>query len=182
MAESLSSLSYRATWVKMTPEELAAAGRCDAPGVINEVSAANDIYINDYQKREDWIELYNTGTTTVDLSGYGLSDRLTSWQTIETRLRAAAEGDFCIVLYNPASRSRKDHLKKACDILMEKIENTRICGIVRNAGRDGEQASILTLEELKNTQADMFCTVFIGNSKTRKICANMVTPRGYLEK
>jgi len=74
VAESLSSLSYRATWVKMTPEELAAAGRCDAPVVINEVSAANDIYINDYQKREDWIELYNPTDSAIDLSGLYLTD------------------------------------------------------------------------------------------------------------
>lgn len=41
---------------------------------INEVSAANDIYISDYQKKSDWIELYNTTDSLIDLAGMYLSD------------------------------------------------------------------------------------------------------------
>ncbi len=37
----------------------------------------------------------------------------------------------------------------------------------------------MTLDELKDTQVDMFTTVFIGNSQTRNIKGKMVTPRGY---
>ncbi len=45
--------------------------------VINEFSAANytDVYDN-YNSRPDWIELYNAGTGSVDISGYYLSDKL----------------------------------------------------------------------------------------------------------
>ena len=38
---------------------------------------------------------------------------------------------------------------------------------------------MLTLGELRDTQVDMFTTVFIGNSETKVIGGKMVTPRGY---
>lgn len=44
------------------------------PVVINEVSASNSVYINDYFKKEDWVELYNTTSEDIDLEGYFLSD------------------------------------------------------------------------------------------------------------
>ena len=54
-----------------------------------------------------------------------------------------------------------------------------ICGYVRNIGREGEEYHILTLKELKDTEVDMFTTVFIGNSNTKVIDDKMETPRGY---
>ena len=48
-----------------------------------------------------------------------------------------------------------------------------------NINREGETARVMTLAELKDTQVDMFTTVFIGNSQTRNIDGKMVTPRGY---
>ena len=42
--------------------------------VINEVSAANSIYVNEYFKKNDWIELYNMTSHDIDLEGYYLSD------------------------------------------------------------------------------------------------------------
>ena len=61
----------------------------------------------------------------------------------------------------------------------KKKSGDTICGITRNIGRDGEEKRILTLDELLETQVDMFTTVFIGNSQTRKVGDAMVTPRGY---
>lgn len=116
---------------------------------------------------------------THDFAVISLSDRLTSWEKIEDRLRAAARSDLSIVLYNPASRGRPDHLQKACDILLEYLPEDRICGICRNIGREGEEATVLNLGQLRDTEADMFCTVFIGNKMTRLIGGKMVTPRGY---
>ena len=114
-----------------------------------------------------------------DFCCISLSNRLTPFELIEKRLRAAAQTDMVIVLYNPESRSRAGFLKKACEILMEDIEDTRVCGIARNIGRDGESSEVMTLAELKETPADMFSTVFIGNSSTRNIMGLMVTARGY---
>lgn len=116
---------------------------------------------------------------THDFAVISLSDRLTEWDTIEKRLRAAAESDLAIVLYNPASKSRPDHLRRACGILLESLPGGRVCGIARNIGRDGESCRVLSLEQLRDAEVDMFCTVFIGNASTKVIAGSMVTPRGY---
>ncbi|MHC6202045.1 precorrin-3B C(17)-methyltransferase [Breznakiellaceae bacterium SP9] len=114
-----------------------------------------------------------------DFAVISLSDRLTAWETITRRLRAAAAGDFAICLYNPSSLGRPDHLHKACSILLETLPPDRVCGIARNISRTGEDTVLTTLEVLKETAADMFSTVFIGNSKTKVINGRMLTPRGY---
>ena len=86
---------------------------------------------------------------------------------------------FSISIYNPKSHGRPHHLAKACDILLEILPETRLCGVVRNIGREGEQAELLSLRQLRDYDADMFCTVFIGNEMTRSIAGKLVTPRGY---
>ena len=114
-----------------------------------------------------------------DFAVISLSDLMTPWETIEKRLRKAAEGDFAIVLYNPSSRKRAGHLAKACDILLETLPAGQVCGVVRNIGREGETSEICTLEALRDLQADMFTTVFIGSRSTKRVGGRMVTPRGY---
>lgn len=118
---------------------------------------------------------------THDFAVISLSDRLTPWEKIEERLRAASKADLSIVLYNPVSKGRPDHLRKACDIMLENLPESRICGIARNIGREGESMKVLTLKELKDADCDMFCTVFIGNAMTKVLDSKMVTPRGYRE-
>lgn len=114
-----------------------------------------------------------------DFCVISLSDLLTPWETIARRLRAAALGDFSICLYNPASKKRQQHLKWACDILMETKEPETVCGWVRNIGRAGQESRVLSLEALREETLDMFTTVFIGSSTTRNLDGRMVTPRGY---
>ena len=114
-----------------------------------------------------------------DFAVISLSDLLTPWEKIVRRLRCAAEADFSICIYNPSSKKRADYLKHACEIILEQTKEDRVCGIVSNIGREGQSARVLLLSELKDTQVDMFTTVFIGNSQTRKIGERMVTPRGY---
>ena len=108
-----------------------------------------------------------------------LSDLLTPWEKIEARLLHAAEADFAICLYNPSSKKRKDYLNRACGLLLRYQSEDTVCAVVRNIGREGEQNQIMTLKELQNTQVDMFTTVFIGNSQTKRLGDYMVTPRGY---
>ncbi len=114
-----------------------------------------------------------------DFCVISLSDLLTPWELIEKRLRAAAEGDFAIAIYNPSSKKRHDYLMKACDILLETLEPERACGYVRSIGRDGEEYHTCTLAELRDTEVDMFTTVFIGNSQSRIMGGRLITPRGY---
>lgn len=116
---------------------------------------------------------------TNDFACVSLSDLLTPWEVIEKRLRGAAAGDFCIVLYNPASKRRTDHLRRACDILLETLPPETVCGTVRSIGREGEAYHLTTLGALRDTPVDMLTTVFVGNSRTRVINGRMVTPRGY---
>ncbi|MBQ7615811.1 MAG: precorrin-3B C(17)-methyltransferase [Butyrivibrio sp.] len=114
-----------------------------------------------------------------DFCVVSLSDNLTPWEMIERRLRAAALGDFPMAIYNPCSKSRPDHLKKALSILGEYMDENRPCGIARNIGREDEKILVCTLKELEKLDVDMFTTVFIGNSDTTIINGRLVTQRGY---
>ena len=115
-----------------------------------------------------------------DTAIISLSDLLTPFDTIEKRLKAAVYGDFAIVLYNPGSKKRKDHLKKAVDIMLREGKSADTpCGLVRNIGRSKEEAKVCTLLELREIEVDMFTTVFVGNSDTVIINSRLVTKRGY---
>ncbi len=114
-----------------------------------------------------------------DFALISLSDLMTPWEKIEKRLLCASEADFVICLYNPSSRKRHDYLQKACDLMMQHKSPETVCGTVQSIGRDGQTMRVMTLKELRDTQVDMFTTVFIGNSQTRSINGRMVTPRGY---
>lgn len=115
-----------------------------------------------------------------DFCVISLSDRLTPWEVIEKRLACAAIGDFCVALYNPSSKGRPDYLAKAVRILLENGKSAdTVCGLVRNIGRDGQTARVLSLAQLESTAVDMFTTVYIGNATTKQLGGRMVTPRGY---
>ncbi|MBO4885108.1 MAG: precorrin-3B C(17)-methyltransferase [Clostridia bacterium] len=114
-----------------------------------------------------------------DFAVISLSDLLTPWEKIESRLELAAQADLCLAIYNPASHRRADYLRRACGILLRHIGPDRVCGAVKNIGREGETTDIMTLRELADYPADMFTTVFVGNSQTRVVDGKMVTPRGY---
>ena len=70
---------------------------------------------------------------THDFAVISLSDRLTPWEKIEKRLLAAAEADLSIVLYNPASKGRPEHLARACALLLKRLPGDRLCGIAERA-------------------------------------------------
>jgi precorrin-3B C17-methyltransferase len=114
-----------------------------------------------------------------DFAVISLSDLLTAWEQIEKRLVAAAQADFVIVLYNPQSIGRKKPLELAHKILLKYREPTTPVGIVKQVGREGEDAQIVSLNELLTKDVDMATTVIVGNSTTKIIDGRMVTPRGY---
>jgi precorrin-3B C17-methyltransferase len=52
-------------------------------------------------------------------------------------------------------------------------------GIIKNAKREGENATITSLKDMMNFEIDMRTVVIIGSSKTYRIDNKLVTPRGY---
>ncbi len=119
---------------------------------------------------------------THDFAAISLSDLLTPWETIEKRLAAAAVADFVIVIYNPKSRRRADHLTRAQQIVLAHRPPGTPVGIVTGAMRENQRVALTTLGELDRAEVDMQTTVFIGNGSTFNYDGFMITPRGYAKK
>lgn len=111
-----------------------------------------------------------------------LSDLLTPWELIEKRLHGAGMGEFPLMIYNPGSKKRVDHLKKACDILLQYRSGKSWCALLRQIGREEENIKLLSLEALREEKVDMFTTVYIGTEKTKRVGEHLITPRGYENK
>ncbi len=114
-----------------------------------------------------------------DFCTISLSDRLTPWEVIERRLRAAAAGDFVVALYNPRSRDRHWQLQRACELLLEGRSASTPVAIARQLGRSEEAVSLHSLGSLPIEQVDMLTLVLVGNSSSYLQDGKMVTPRGY---
>ena len=112
-----------------------------------------------------------------DFCALSLSDNLKAWTTIERRLKAAAEADFVIALYNPASKARPDQLDKAFDLLrgVKKAETPVL--FVRAAGTSESRTVTTTLATAKAALADMRTLVIVGSSTTRQVGRWVYTPR-----
>jgi cobalt-precorrin 5A hydrolase / cobalt-factor III methyltransferase / precorrin-3B C17-methyltransferase len=117
-----------------------------------------------------------------DFCAISLSDLLTPWQRIRTRIEAAAQADLVIALYNPRSARRPGRLAEAARIVLAHRPPDTPCVIARDLGRAGETQQILRLDELAGAAADMLSLVLIGSSQTRLIpgeTPRLYTPRGY---
>jgi precorrin-3B C17-methyltransferase len=112
-----------------------------------------------------------------DFCAISLSDNLKAWTTIERRLRAAAEADFVIALYNPASKARPHKLAQAFEHLRAiKAGQTPVL-FVRAAGTAEAKVVVTTLAAADAAQADMRTLVIVGASTTRRIGRWVYTPR-----
>ena len=115
-----------------------------------------------------------------------LSDILKPWSVIESRLRAAAQGDFAIALYNPVSKQRTWQLDRARELLLEWRSPSTPVVLARNLGRSGQQVRVKPLGELTAADADMRTVILIGSSQTRQVQRGekrpwVYTPRCYGE-
>jgi precorrin-3B C17-methyltransferase len=117
-----------------------------------------------------------------DFAAISLSDLLTPWPLIEKRLHNAAEADFVIVLYNPKSKKRTEHIVTARDIIMQFRSPETPVGIVTAATRDNETVILTTLDKILEADIGMQSTVIIGNTSTFSWNGYMITPRGYGKK
>jgi precorrin-3B C17-methyltransferase len=119
-----------------------------------------------------------------DFCAISLSDNLKPWAIVERRLKAAAEADFVIALYNPASKARPDRIVEAFDLLRRVKAPTTPVAFARAVGRADEKLILTTLGEADASLADMATLVVIGSSETRFVAREgarpwMVTPRAY---
>jgi precorrin-3B C17-methyltransferase len=117
-----------------------------------------------------------------DFCAISLSDNLKSWETIEKRLLLAAEADFVIALYNPASKARPLQIKRAFDVLASVLPPETIVVFARAVGRPDEDIDVTTLAHAAEALCDMRTLVMIGSRSTRKVHASdgrswVYTPR-----
>jgi precorrin-2 C20-methyltransferase/precorrin-3B C17-methyltransferase len=113
-----------------------------------------------------------------------LSDRLKPWDVIARRLQAAAAGDFAIAIYNPASRSRRQQLADARDLLLAYRDPETPVVVGRAVGTPDQVVTVTTLGELDPEQVDMRCLLIVGSSQTRVLRTasgpdRVITPRRY---
>ena len=114
-----------------------------------------------------------------DHAAVSLSDLLTPWDVIERRVKAVADGDFVVSLYNPRSGRRRSQLPRALEILAGARPPGTPAAVVTDAGRPGETVVRTTLADLDPESVGMLSIVIVGSTTTRWIGDRMVTPRGY---
>ena len=116
---------------------------------------------------------------THDFCAISLSDRLTPWDVIERRVRAAAEADFVVAFYNPRSKDRNWQLRRACELLLQSRSASTPVVVARQLGRAEERTELHRLGDLPVETVDMLTLVLVGNSSSFSKGGWMVTPRGY---
>lgn len=117
-----------------------------------------------------------------DFCAISLSDNLKPWDLVVRRLTAAAEGDFVIALYNPASKARPDRIFEAFDLLRRLKSAETPVAFARAVGRPDEKVTLTTLGEADPSIVDMATCVIIGSSESRYISKSngedwLYTPR-----
>jgi precorrin-2 C20-methyltransferase/precorrin-3B C17-methyltransferase len=122
------------------------------------------------------VELHPLGH---DFCVISLSDILKPWDVVERRLRAAGAADLVLALYNPASRTRREQLVRALEILREyRAPHTPVV-VARAVGSDVESVAVTTLSELDLEAVDMRTLLIVGSSATRVVGSHVYTPRHY---
>ena len=117
-----------------------------------------------------------------DFCVISLSDILKPWEIVERRLRAAGEADLVLALYNPASRTRREQLERAVDVLRDHRTAGTPVVVARAVGSEAESISVTTLDGLDPDTVDMRTLLIIGSSTTRILegeVPRVYTPRRY---
>ena len=112
-----------------------------------------------------------------DFAVVSLSDRLKPWEVVERRLRAIADADLVLAIYNPASRSRTEQIAPAHRVLLEHPKPATVVIVGRDIGRDEESLTVTTLADLDPETIDMKCLLIVGAESTRVSRAGVWTPR-----
>lgn len=114
-----------------------------------------------------------------DFATISLSDLMTPWETIRARLKAVAEADMVVALYNPRSRKRIRQLEEASEIFGKYRPGTTPVGVGTAVGSPEEQIVISDLDHFLDLPIAMRSIVIIGNNASRASDGWLITPRGY---
>ncbi len=114
-----------------------------------------------------------------DFCQISLSDLMTDWKLIEKRIKLASEADFVIAIYNPRSKGRSEHLKRAFEIMGKYKSLDTPVGIVKNSGRENQEVYIMEFKDMKFEICDMSTMVIVGNKESYIDNGKIITPRGY---
>ncbi|QOI52787.1 precorrin-3B C(17)-methyltransferase [Leptospira interrogans] len=117
-----------------------------------------------------------------DTARISLSDLLTPWSVIENRLKCAAQGDFVITLYNPASGRRQRQIVEASKIIKRHRSGDTPVALIKSAYRKQQNVFLSDLDNFLNYEIGMNTTVIVGSSNTFVYEGFMITPRGYTNK
>jgi precorrin-2 C20-methyltransferase / precorrin-3B C17-methyltransferase len=116
-----------------------------------------------------------------DFAVVSLSDRLKPWSLVERRLRAIADADLVLAIYNPASRSRTEQVGRAQQVLLEHLPADTVVVVGRDVGRAEEALEVTTLAALDPASIDMKCLLIVGSSGTRATPAGAVWTARFAE-
>jgi precorrin-2 C20-methyltransferase/precorrin-3B C17-methyltransferase len=109
-----------------------------------------------------------------------LSDQRKPWSVVAARIAAAAEADLVLAFYNPASRTRREHLADVATILAEHRKPETPVVVGRAVGSGEESLLVTSLGELDWDAVDMRTLVIVGSSQTVATADGVYTPRTYL--
>jgi precorrin-2 C20-methyltransferase/precorrin-3B C17-methyltransferase len=119
-----------------------------------------------------------------DFCVVSLSDQLKPWEVVERRLDAAGAADFVLALYNPASRTRREQLARAVEVLRRHREPSTPVVVGRAIGSTEESVTVTTLADVDLDAVDMRTLLIVGSSTTRTVSngggpLRVYTPRRY---
>jgi precorrin-3B C17-methyltransferase len=117
-----------------------------------------------------------------DFCSISLSDLLTPWPIIRKRIELAAQADFVIGFYNPASGRRQKQIVEAKEIIEQYRPGTTPVALIKSAYRERQHIIISDLDHFLDYEIGMLTTVIVGNTNTRFFEGYIYTPRGYTNK
>lgn len=157
-----------------------------ASAVLEQLEAGNGHYANVDVRVVPGLSAMQAAASRVgaplghDFAVISLSDIRKPWDVVARRLEAAAAADLAIALYNPASKTRREQLDAARDVLLRHRTPDTPVIVARDVGGDGERVEISTLGALPVERVDMRTLLVVGSSQTRVLDGGQVyTPRSY---
>ena len=115
----------------------------------------------------------------LDYACVSLSDLLMPWENIRRRIKALAEADMVVALYNPKSTKRIQQIEEVAGIFRQHRPGTTPVGIATAVGAEDEHFVMSDLDRFLDEEITMKSIVIVGNSSSKILNGWFVTPRGY---